>query len=81
MDDVKWPLIRLRAYQLSGMVPAMWGNAHTRFRTPFAVAAIYLGSIQGTRTWHLFEVQYDDKEAGVLLMPTSDLNQLTVEEL
>lgn len=69
------------AYVLSGMVPAMWNNTHRVYGQPNALAVIYLGALQGTRLWHLFEVQIDGADAGVLTMNDDDLHCLQIYPL
>lgn len=72
------PLVVGQPYLLAEMTPVMWQNAHTTFGCPTKIAAIYLGALVGTRTWHLFEVQVRSADAGVLLMNEGDLQRLTV---
>jgi len=69
------------AYVLDGMQPTLWGNAHLRFGQPHVLAARYLGSLEGARLWHLFEIHVEGHEIGVLLMNDADLAQLTVQEI
>jgi hypothetical protein len=59
----------------------MWGNAHPTFGQPHDLAGVYLGSLVGTRTWHLFEIHLDRREVGVLLMNDTDLDRLVVTEV
>ncbi len=75
------PLIPNHAYRLSGMQPTMWAAPHVVYGTPQDVAGIYLGCLAGTRTWHLFEVRIKGKDAGVIMMTTSDLEKITIREL
>lgn len=70
-----------QAYQLSGMTPAMWHNAHTRFGQPASVAGRYLGGVIGTRTWHIFEIQHETQDIGVLLLTAADAALLTIEAI
>lgn len=70
-----------RGYVLSGMRSEMWGAPHPTHGTPESVAAKYLGSLQGTRRWHGFEVWKDGTEQGVIFMADADLAQLTVKAL
>jgi len=70
-----------RPYLLSGMNPNLWSNAHVEFGQPNALSGVYLGSVTGRRTWHLFEIYIRGKEEGVLMMTTQDLEKLVVTEL
>lgn len=72
-------LVRGQAYLLSGMTPAMWQNCHAEFGQPQRIVAVYMGAVSGTRTWHLFEVQFRGRDEGVLLMNADDLAQLRIE--
>ncbi len=76
-----------RAYAISGMKPEVgrdpgkWGAPHPRFGMPPAVAGWYLGSLQGTRRWHGFEVRHEGTEQGVLFMNDDDLEVLNVSPI
>ncbi len=72
-------LIVGRAYCLRGLNPGMWDNSHPKFGRPFELAARYLGSLQGTRRWHGFEVRVDGADEGVIFMNDGDLDQLEIE--
>jgi hypothetical protein len=74
-------LVPGRGYLLSGMGALAWTNSHPVFGRPGAIAAIYLGCLQGTRLWHLFEVQVRNTDQGVILMNDADLVQLTATEV
>lgn len=68
-------------YHLSGLRQVSWTNSHPRFGQPDEIGAIYLGAIRGTRLWHLFEVQVQQTDQGVILMSDADLVQITVKAL
>jgi hypothetical protein len=74
-------LIVGHGYYLSGMHADMWGNVHPHFGRPEAIAARYLGWLQGVRRWHGFEVWKDEAEQGVLFMSSQDLARLTVRPI
>ncbi len=59
----------------------MWHNSHTQFGQPASVDTIYLGWLDGTRRWHLFEVRIENRDAGVMLMTSQDLTRITIEEI
>ncbi len=67
-----------KAYYLEGMAPDMWDAPHPVFGAPLCIAARYLGSLQGLRLWHGFEVWVASSEQGVLFMNDEDLNKLKV---
>jgi hypothetical protein len=69
------------AYQLSGLQALRWDSTHVKFGQPDVIAAVYIGSLTGSRTWHLFEVRVAGEDAGVLLLPDADLVRITVEEI
>ncbi len=75
------PLVPGHAYQLSGMRSDLWVSPHIRYGSPRSIAGIYLGQLVGTRTWHLFEVRIAGQDAGVVMMNSGDLEQLTIREL
>lgn len=70
-----------RAYFLNQMRPDMWTGPHPIFGTPERVAGKYIGSLQGNRRWHGFEVWKDGMECGVIFMTDDDLQQLDVSEI
>ncbi len=63
---------------LSGLQSAVWDRPHPRFGTPDHVAAVYLGHVQGTRRWHIFEVWADSEEQGVLVMNDDDIAKVQI---
>ncbi len=67
-----------RAYYLEGMERDMWDAPHARFGAPKKLAGIYLGSVVGERSWHLFEVWVGGKEEGVILMNEDDVKKLRI---
>lgn len=67
-----------KAYYLEGMDRPMWDRPHPRFGAPPALATRYLGSLQGNRRWHGFEVWVANREEGVLFMNDDDLGKLKV---
>lgn len=71
-------LIVGRIYHLEGMERPMWDRPHPRFGAPPALATRYLGSLQGNRRWHGFEVWVENREEGVLFMNDADLEKLKV---
>lgn len=74
-------LVPGHAYRLSGIRDSLWGNFHVWFGRPSAIAARYLGSVTGARTWYVFEVWHHEQEIGVLIMNTDDMLQLTIDEV
>lgn len=70
-----------RVYHLRGMVEEMWDAPHPIYGAPPALAARYLGSVQGLRRWHAFEVWHQGEEKGCLFMNDNDLARLTVTEI
>ena len=70
-----------KPYLLQGLHHVVWDNKHPQYDQPSQVAAIYLGALQGTRLWHLFEIRVERKDAGVILMNDGDLQQTTVTPL
>jgi hypothetical protein len=68
-------------YVLSGMREDLWASPHQTFGRPPELAGIYLGHLTGTRIWHLFEIRIANKDEGVILMSTADLEQLTIRPL
>ena len=70
-----------KAYLLTGMVPDLWVAPHPTYGTPFELAAKYLGSLTGARTWHGFEVWVEEKDVGVIFMHDADLAALSVTEI
>jgi hypothetical protein len=67
-----------KAYYLEGMERPMWDRPHPRFGAPPSLATRYLGSLQGYRRWHGFEVWVENREEGVLFMNDDDLSKLKV---
>jgi len=65
-------------YLLTGMRRILWSNRHEQYGTPREIAALYLGSVAGTRVWHIFEVRIEQRDAGALLFNEDDLNVMTV---
>lgn len=70
-----------RAYLISGLKAAVWDTPHPRFGSPDEVAGRYLGSLQGVRRWHGFEVWFGGREEGVLFMNDADISGLTISSL
>lgn len=70
-----------QAYVLGNLRAAIWDNAHPRFGCPDTLAVIYLGAVQGTRLWHLWEVRIAQVDTGVLLLHEADLAKITVTPL
>lgn len=70
-----------KTYYLEGMVRPMWDGPHPRFGAPPALATRYLGSLQGHRLWHGFEVWVESKEEGVLFMNEDDLKKIRITPL
>ena len=68
-----------KGYKISGKID--WVTPHEIYGKPTAIAGIYLGSLSGTRTWHLFEIRLNGEDKGCIMMPEKDLNLLTVEEI
>lgn len=68
-------------YILSNLRAVIWDNLHPRFGCPDSLAVVYLGSLQGTRLWHLWEVRIAQADAGVLMLNAADLAQITVTPL
>ena len=68
-------------YRLRGMKSSMWQVGHPHYGRPPTLVGVFLGKMQGTRTWYGFEIRVGGKERGVLFMPQSDLDQLQVEGL
>jgi hypothetical protein len=69
------------AYNIEGMRSEMWDVVHKHYGTPERLAGIYLGAIWGTRRWHLFELRFEGRDAGVIVMNDNDLAQLIVTPL
>lgn len=69
------------AYLLTGLNNVTWGNTHPRYGRPDRLAVVYLGSLQGTRAWHLCEVRVAGADAGVLLIDEADFVQITITPL
>ena len=67
-----------QAYYIEGMVREMWDVGQPEHGMPAAVAARYIGCIQGNRLWHAFEVWHRNVEIGVLFMTDGDAEQLTI---
>jgi len=70
-----------KVYSLSNLHNADWDNTHKTFGQPNTLAGIYLGFVTGERTWHIFEIRYENKDIGVILMNNLDLEKITVTEL
>lgn len=70
-----------RAYFLQRMRSDMWSSPHPIFGAPERVAGKYIGSLEGNRRWHGFEIWKDGLECGVIFMTDDDLNQIEVSEL
>lgn len=70
-----------KGYYLQGMSAEMWDRPHPVFGAPRALAARYLGHIEGSRRWHGFEVWVDNQEQGVLFMNDEDLSKIIVTEI
>lgn len=60
------------------MVRDMWDVGHPEHGMPTAVAARYIGEIQGNRLWHAFEVWHAGEEIGVLFMTDADAERLSI---
>lgn len=71
-------LIVGNGYILSGLKLAKWDTPHPRFGKPDRVAARYLGSLQGVRRWHGFEVWANRQEQGVLFMNDADIEAINI---
>lgn len=74
-------LVPGHAYRLAAMRADLWVSPHASYGTPPELAGVYLGYLVGTRTWHLFEIRIGGRDAGVVMMHTGDLEQLTITEL
>jgi hypothetical protein len=72
-------LKRLHLYRLSGMRNSMWQVGHPDYGKPNSLVGMYIGCWKATRKWYGFEIRVGGKERGVIFMPESDLNQLTLE--
>lgn len=68
-------------YFIRGMETEMWDMAHEKYGQPKEIVGLYLGSVKGTRTWHLFEVRTKLGDEGVLLMNDNDLSKLDFTEV
>jgi hypothetical protein len=67
-----------RTYHLEDLDRAEWDAPSPKYGAPRSLAARYLGSIQGNRRWHGFEVWIEGKDAGVLFMNDDDLRKIRV---
>ena len=54
--------------------------SHPQYGQPRSMVVQYLGSLSGTRTWHLFEVPRKEGDDGVLLMNAVDVAKLVISE-
>lgn len=74
-------LIAGQAYRLERMLKPYWDAGHPKYGKPERIAAKYLGSLDGHRRWHLFEVWDDGSEQGVIMMNDDDLLRIDVTPL
>ena len=71
-------------YHLSGMRKAMWDKGHPFYGRPMKLDAVYLGCLKGLlgkKTWHVFELHLPNREEGVVVMSSQDLNSLIVTQV
>lgn len=69
------------AYYLEGLPAKMWDVGHPKFGKPRALSGRYLGSVQGRREWHVFEIWVGMTEEGAIILSQQDLENITVKKL
>lgn len=69
------------AYYLEGIPEKLWDVGHPKFGKPRALSGRYLGSRQGKRLWHVFEIWVGTEEEGAIIISQRDLETVTVKRL
>lgn len=69
------------SYYLEGLPSKMWDVGHPRFGKPRAICGRYLGSVQGRREWHVFEIWVGENEEGAIILNRTDLEAINVKRL
>jgi hypothetical protein len=69
------------AYYLEGLPAKMWDVGHPKFGKPRAISGRYLGTVQGRREWHVFEIWVGEREEGAIILNRTDLEAITVQRL